>query len=77
MPAEPSTTTPSPELVAQAKTIVLTHQRASIALIQRHLRIGYTLGSNIMRELEAQGVVKYFSQIENPELMPSYRREPQ
>jgi recombination associated protein RdgC len=44
-------------LCEQAKTIVIVHRRASISLVQRHLRIGYNRAAAILEELEKAGIV--------------------
>jgi recombination associated protein RdgC len=41
----------------QAVQIVLANQRASISLIQRHLRIGYNRSARLLEEMEQKGVV--------------------
>ena len=41
----------------QAKQVVVGQQRASISLIQRHLRIGYNRAARLLEALEAEGVV--------------------
>ncbi|MDN2697199.1 hypothetical protein O0882_12830 [Janthinobacterium sp. SUN073] len=53
-PGDGSTTDP---LYDQAVEVVHTHQRASISLVQRHLRIGYNRASNLLEAMEALGVV--------------------
>lgn len=45
------------ELLLQAKAVVLKQRRASICLIQRHLRIGYNRARQLMEMLERDGVV--------------------
>lgn len=45
------------ELYAQAVDVVLKNQRASISLVQRHLRIGYNRAARLMEQMEALGVV--------------------
>lgn len=42
---------PDPLLLA-ARTVILEHRLASVSLIQRHLKIGYTRALGIMRALE-------------------------
>ena len=41
----------------QAVAVVLEHQRASLSLIQRHLRVGYNHAASLMEEMEKKGVV--------------------
>ncbi len=47
----------SDPLYAQAVEVVRTQQRASISLVQRHLRIGYNQAARLMEAMEAAGVV--------------------
>lgn len=47
----------SDPLYDQAVEVVRTHQRASLSLVQRHLRIGYNRASNLLEAMEALGVV--------------------
>lgn len=46
-------------LYEQAKSIVITHRKASIALVQRELRIRYTEAATLMEMLEKNGVVSH------------------
>lgn len=45
------------ELLAKAREIVVGHQRGSISLIQRLLKIRYSEADHLLVELERQGVV--------------------
>jgi S-DNA-T family DNA segregation ATPase FtsK/SpoIIIE len=45
------------ELVEQAIEVLRTEQRASVSLLQRRLRIGYTRAARIMDLLEQRGIV--------------------
>ena len=50
----------SPELdplYDQAVGIVLQHRRASISLVQRHLRIGYNRTAQILKQMERNGLI--------------------
>lgn len=44
-------------LYDQAVTIVLTHRRASISLVQRHLMIGYNRAARLLEAMESAGVI--------------------
>lgn len=48
----------SDPLYDQAVEVVRTHQRASISLVQRHLRVGYNRAARLIESMEAGGVVK-------------------
>ncbi|MGK5049907.1 DNA translocase FtsK [Janthinobacterium sp. GB4P2] len=48
----------SDPLYDQAVEVVRTQQRASISLVQRHLRIGYNRAARLIEAMEAAGVVK-------------------
>ena len=41
----------------QAVEIVLQHRRASISLVQRHLRIGYNRAARLLEQMEKAGLV--------------------
>jgi S-DNA-T family DNA segregation ATPase FtsK/SpoIIIE len=41
----------------QAVAVVLKHRRASISLVQRHLRIGYNRAARLLEQMEQSGVV--------------------
>ena len=41
----------------QAVEVVLQHRRASISLVQRHLRIGYNRAARLLEQMEASGLV--------------------
>ena len=48
----------SDPLYDQAVEVVRTQQRASISLVQRHLRVGYSRAARLIESMEAGGVVK-------------------
>jgi DNA segregation ATPase FtsK/SpoIIIE-like protein len=62
-------------LLKAAKCVVISEQRASIALIQRHLRIAYKCATKLMRKLEAAGVVNYFNSPGAPEVALPYKKD--
>ena len=52
-----ATTPPKDDLFDKAVEVVKTHQRASITLLQRRLRIGYARAARLIDLLEAEGIV--------------------
>ncbi len=53
----------------QAVAIVLQHKRASISLVQRHLRIGYNRAARLLEQMEKSGLVSSMSSSGNRELI--------
>jgi len=47
------------ELVREALEVLASHQRISISLLQRKLRIGYPRAARLMEALEEKGLVRY------------------
>ena len=47
-------------LFAQAVTVVTSERRASISLVQRHLRIGYNRAARLLERMEKEGLVSAF-----------------
>lgn len=45
------------ELYPAARQLILNHRRASISLVQRHLRIGYNRAARLLEAMEADGTV--------------------
>jgi DNA segregation ATPase FtsK/SpoIIIE, S-DNA-T family len=45
------------DLVQQCIEVIRTEQKASVSLLQRRLRLGYTRAARIMDELENRGIV--------------------
>ncbi len=61
----------------QAVSIVLQHRRASISLVQRHLRIGYNRAARLLEQMEKSGLVSSMASNGNRDLLvPSRSDEP-
>ncbi len=59
----------------QAVAIVLQHRRASISLVQRHLRIGYNRAARLLEQMEKSGLVSAMSTNGNRDLIVPARTE--
>jgi DNA segregation ATPase FtsK/SpoIIIE, S-DNA-T family len=59
----------------QAVAIVLQNKKASISLVQRHLRIGYNRAARLLEQMEKSGLVSAMSTNGNRELMVPKRDE--
>jgi S-DNA-T family DNA segregation ATPase FtsK/SpoIIIE len=53
----------------QAVAVVLEHRRASISLVQRHLRIGYNRAARLLEQMEKSGLVSAMATNGNRELI--------
>jgi S-DNA-T family DNA segregation ATPase FtsK/SpoIIIE len=53
----------------QAVAIVLKHRRASISLVQRHLRIGYNRAARLLEQMEQSGLVSSMQSNGNREIL--------
>jgi DNA segregation ATPase FtsK/SpoIIIE, S-DNA-T family len=53
----------------QAVAIVLQHKRASISLVQRHLRIGYNRAARLLEQMEKSGLVTAMASNGNRDLI--------
>ncbi|MBP5988742.1 MAG: DNA translocase FtsK 4TM domain-containing protein [Piscinibacter sp.] len=53
----------------QAVAIVLQHKRASISLVQRHLRIGYNRAARLLEQMEKSGLVSGMSSNGNRDII--------
>ena len=56
-------------LYDQAVAVVLEHKRASISLVQRHLRIGYNRAARLLEDMEKSGMVSKMSGNGNREIL--------
>jgi S-DNA-T family DNA segregation ATPase FtsK/SpoIIIE len=59
----------------QAVAIVLQHRKASISLVQRHLRIGYNRAARLLEQMEKSGLVSAMSTNGNRDLLIPKRDE--
>ena len=59
----------------QAVAIVLQHKRASISLVQRHLRIGYNRAARLLEQMEQSGLVSAMGHNGNRDLLVPKRDE--
>jgi S-DNA-T family DNA segregation ATPase FtsK/SpoIIIE len=53
----------------QAVAVVVQHKRASISLVQRHLRIGYNRAARLLEQMEQSGLVSPMGHNGNRELL--------
>jgi S-DNA-T family DNA segregation ATPase FtsK/SpoIIIE len=61
-------------LYDQAVEIVLKNRRASISLVQRHLRIGYNRAARLVEQMEAAGIVSAMQSNGNREVIAPIRQ---
>jgi S-DNA-T family DNA segregation ATPase FtsK/SpoIIIE len=59
----------------QAVEVVLQHRRASISLVQRHLRIGYNRAARLLEQMEKSGLVTAMGHNGNREIIVPQRDE--
>jgi len=59
----------------QAVAIVLQHKRASISLVQRHLRIGYNRAARLLEQMEQAGLVSAMGHNGNRDILVPRRDE--
>lgn len=59
----------SDALYDQAVELVIKNQRASISLVQRHLRIGYNRAARLLEQMEQSGIVSTMSSSGNREIL--------
>jgi S-DNA-T family DNA segregation ATPase FtsK/SpoIIIE len=62
-------------LYDQAVAVVLQNKRASISLVQRHLRIGYNRAARLLEQMERAGLVSAMSANGNRDLLVPRREE--
>ncbi|CAD5373756.1 DNA translocase FtsK 2 [Rubrivivax sp. A210] len=59
----------------QAVAVVLQQRRASISLVQRHLRIGYNRAARLLEQMEQAGIVSAMGHAGNRDLLVPKREE--
>ncbi len=59
----------------QAVVVVLQHKRASISLVQRHLRIGYNRAARLLEQMEQSGLVSAMGHSGNRDILVPKREE--
>jgi S-DNA-T family DNA segregation ATPase FtsK/SpoIIIE len=59
----------------QAVAVVLQHRKASISLVQRHLRIGYNRAARLLEQMERSGLVSAMATNGNRDLLLPKRDE--
>ena len=59
----------------QAVAIVLQHRKASISLVQRHLRIGYNRAARLLEQMEQSGLISSMSTNGSREILLPKREE--
>jgi len=59
----------------QAVQVVMQHRRASISLVQRHLRIGYNRAARLLEQMEKSGLVSAMATNGNRDLLLPKREE--
>jgi len=66
----------SDALYDQAVAVVLQHKRASISLVQRHLRIGYNRAARLLEQMEKSGLVSAMATNGNRDIIVPRRDDP-
>jgi S-DNA-T family DNA segregation ATPase FtsK/SpoIIIE len=59
----------------EAVAVVLQHKRASISLVQRHLRIGYNRAARLLEQMEKSGLVSAMGHAGNRDILVPKRDE--
>jgi len=67
--------TESDPMYDQAVEVVLKHRRASISLVQRHLRIGYNRAARLLEQMEQSGLVSAMQSNGNREILAPAKEE--
>jgi S-DNA-T family DNA segregation ATPase FtsK/SpoIIIE len=67
--------TESDSMYDQAVAVVLQHKRASISLVQRHLRIGYNRAARLLEQMEKSGLVSAMATNGNRDILVPKRDE--
>jgi DNA segregation ATPase FtsK/SpoIIIE, S-DNA-T family len=62
-------------LYDQAVAVVLQHKRASISLVQRHLRIGYNRAARLLEQMEKSGMVSSMATNGNRDIIVPRRED--
>jgi S-DNA-T family DNA segregation ATPase FtsK/SpoIIIE len=62
-------------LYDQAVQVVLQNKRASISLVQRHLRIGYNRAARLIEDMERAGLVSSMASNGNREILAPNREK--
>jgi S-DNA-T family DNA segregation ATPase FtsK/SpoIIIE len=62
-------------LYDQAVAVVLQHKRASISLVQRHLRIGYNRAARLLEQMEKSGLVSAMATNGNRDIIVPRRED--
>jgi len=67
--------TESDPMYDQAVEVVLKHRRASISLVQRHLRIGYNRAARLLEQMEQSGMVSAMQSNGNRDILVPSKEE--
>jgi S-DNA-T family DNA segregation ATPase FtsK/SpoIIIE len=73
--AEGGTSAEADPMYDQAVAVVLQHRRASISLVQRHLRIGYNRAARLLEQMEKSGLVSNMATNGNRDILVPARVE--
>ena len=75
--AEAGVDSESDPMYDQAVAVVIKQKRASISLVQRHLRIGYNRAARLIEQMERAGLVSPMQSNGNRDvLVPAGKGEP-